>query len=149
MQNDKVAYVRFSDDIKVFCQDYDTAVIMFSRISDLIKGYGLKLSEKKCGVFKADARIYYGYEFINTHNGIVVQRKTRDTLTQLGNWQAAKLEWRDNEYHIISDGILTKKDFSLLFENQEKKMYIPVESASMGRIFSCQRLRKNYLKRLR
>lgn len=146
MQNDKVAYVRFSDDIKVFCQDYDTAVIMFSRISDLIKGYGLKLSEKKCGVFKADARIYYGYEFNNTHNGIVVQRKARDTLTQLGNWQAAKLEWRDNEYHIISDGILTKKDFSLLFENQEKKMYIPIEATSIISIYSDIVLSSNFAK---
>lgn len=136
MQYEKVAYVRFSDDIKVFCSDYNTAAAMFSTISNLLRGCGLKLSEKKCGIFKANTRTYFGYEFINTHNGIVVQRKTRNAVTQLGNWQAAKLEWRDNEYHIISDGILTKKDFSILFENQEKKMYIPVEATSVISVYS-------------
>jgi len=63
MQDESVAYVRFSDDIKIFCFDYDVATAMFSRISEILKEYGLKLSEKKCGVFKAVSRIYFGYEF--------------------------------------------------------------------------------------
>ncbi|MCM1363207.1 MAG: type I-B CRISPR-associated endonuclease Cas1b, partial [Clostridiales bacterium] len=136
MQEENVAYIRFSDDIKVFCSDNETATSMFSRISEIIKGYGLKLSEKKCGIFKATSRTYYGYEFTNTRNGIVVQRKSRNAATQIGHWKAAKIEWRDNAYHIISDDILTKKDFSILFENPEKKMYIPVEAATVISVYS-------------
>lgn len=49
MQCENVAYVRFSDDIKVFCSEYETATAMFSKISEIIKELGLKLSEKKCG----------------------------------------------------------------------------------------------------
>lgn len=69
MQDESIAYIRFSDDtddIKVFCSDYDVATSMFSEISKRIKGYGLTLSEKKCGVFKAIARTYFGYEFTST-----------------------------------------------------------------------------------
>lgn len=146
MKNENISYVRFSDDIKVFCSDYDTAVEMLSKISKIIKGYSLKLSERKCGVFRAADRIYFGYELINTHNGIVIQRKSRNVETQIGYWKAAKIEWRDNEYHIISDGILTKKDFSILFENPEKKMYIPVEAATVISVYSDIVLSSNFIK---
>mgnify|MGYP002533460772 FL=1 len=146
MQDENVAYVRFSDDIKVFCSDYDAATVLFTRISEIIKGYGLKLSYKKCGVFKAISQTYLGYEFTNTRNGIVVQRKSRNAATQIGHWKAAKIEWRDNEYHIISDGILTKKDFSILFENPEKKMYIPVEAATVISVYSDIILSSDFIK---
>lgn len=146
MQDENVAYVRFSDDIKVFCSDYDAATVLFTRISEIIKGYGLKLSDKKCGVFKAISQTYLGYEFTNTRNGIVVQRKSRNAATQIGHWKAAKIEWRDNEYHIISDGILTKKDFSILFENPEKKMYIPVEAATVISVYSDIILSSDFIK---
>lgn len=108
--------------------------------------YGLKLSDKKCGVFKAISQTYLGYEFTNTRNGIVVQRKSRNAATQIGHWKAAKIEWRDNEYHIISDGILTKKDFSILFENPEKKMYIPVEAATVISVYSDIILSSDFIK---
>lgn len=146
MQDENVAYVRFSDDIKVFCSDYDAATVLFTRISEIIKGYGLKLSDKKCGVFKAISRTYLGYEFTNTRNGIVVQCKSRNAATQIGHWKAAKIEWRDNEYHIISDGILTKKDFSILFENPEKKMYIPVEATTVISVYSDIILSSDFIK---
>lgn len=85
-------------------------------------------------------------EFTNTRNGIVVQRKSRNAATQIGHWKAAKIEWRDNEYHIISDGILTKKDFSNLFENPEKKMYIPVEAATVISVYSDIILSSDFIK---
>ncbi len=44
--------------------------------------------------------------------------------------------YHDGVYHLLSDGILTRKDFSLLFENQEKKMYIPVEVADSIFVYS-------------
>lgn len=146
MADENVAYVRFSDDIKVFCSDYDAATLLFIRISEIIKGYGLKLSDKKCGVFKAISRTYFGYEFTNTHNGIVVQRKSRNVAAQIGHWKAAKIEWRDSAYHIISDGILTRKDFSILFENQEKKMYIPVEVTTVISVYSDIVLSSEFIK---
>lgn len=146
MADENVAYLRFSDDIKVFCSNYDTATAMFSTISQILNENGLKLSEKKCGVFKAITRTYFGYEFTNTHNGIVVQRKSRNAATQIGHWKTAKIEWRDSAYHIVSDGILTKKDLSILFENQEKKMYIPVEATTVISVYSDIVLSSEFIK---
>lgn len=146
MQVEDIAYVRFSDDIKVFCSDYESATAMFSRISEAIKGYGLRLSEKKCGIFDSITRTYFGYEFTDTRNGIVVHRKRRNVVTQIGHWKAAKIEWRDSAYHIISDGILTKKDFSILFENPDKKMYIPVEATTVISLYSDVILSNEFVK---
>lgn len=145
MKNNHISYVRFSDDIKVFCHDYDAAMEMYSVISKIIKGYGLKLSERKCGVFRALDRIYFGYELTDTRNGIVIQRKSRNASTQTGHWKKAKIEWRDNAYHIVSDGILTKKDYSILFENSDKKMYIPVEAATLISVYSDIVLSSNFI----
>ena len=82
MQRENVAYVRFSDDIKVFCSDHETATAMFSRISGL-KECGLKLSEKKCGVFQSISHLYFGYEFSNTRNGIIIQRKGDENMPKV------------------------------------------------------------------
>ncbi|MCL2425312.1 MAG: type I-B CRISPR-associated endonuclease Cas1b [Oscillospiraceae bacterium] len=52
----------------------------------------------------------------------------RNTKTYLHDWESSSLQKIDGEYHLIADGILTRKDYNLLFENPEKKMHLPVES---------------------
>ena len=37
------------------------------------------------------------------------------------------MEVFDEKYHIVSDGIINREDYALLFENEEKKHIIPVE----------------------
>jgi len=146
MERESAAYIRFSDDIKIFSSDFETASSWFSQITTVLSGYKLKTSERKCGVFPALNRSYFGYEFTQTKNGIQIQRRIRGVTTRFKDWNASRLEWRNGEYHIISDGILTKKDFSILFENPEKKMYIPVEVTDSISIYSDVILSSNFLR---
>lgn len=59
--------------------------------------------------------------------------------------ESGMLQNSNGDYHIVSDGILTKKDFSILFENQEKKMHIPIEVANTILIYSDIMLSSNFL----
>lgn len=51
-------------------------------------------------------------------------------------WKSSSIKSENNEYHIINDGILTRKDFSILFENEEDKKYLPVEVINSINIYS-------------
>jgi hypothetical protein len=129
-------YIRFSDDIKVFTTCYDTAVDKLKEITNFLSELNLQVSDKKCGVFPSISRIYFGYEFIQSQNDIIIQKKSREVTSTQHRWKEARLEWKDDSYHIVSDGILSKRDFSLLFENTEKKMYIPIEVSNVLSIYS-------------
>ena len=55
------------------------------------------------------------------------------------------MEVLDEKYHIISDGILNREDYALLFENEEKKHIIPVEVTHPINIYSNATLAANVL----
>lgn len=42
----------------------------------------------------------------------------------------------DHNYHLINEGILTKQDFNILFESENGKKYIPVETTDSLYIYS-------------
>lgn len=51
-------------------------------------------------------------------------------------WQTNEIKEADNHYHVVSDGILSKKDFTLLFENNDVKKYLPIEKIKSLNIYS-------------
>lgn len=146
MDLEKIPYIRFSDDIKIFTSDFDSGSLWLKKVSGMLDALKLKTSDNKCGVFPATNRTYFGYEMIQTKDGILTQRRSRSQSVRFTDWNTAKLEWRDGDYHIVSDGILTKKDFSILFENPDKKMYIPVEVTDSISIHSDVVLSANFMK---
>ena len=55
------------------------------------------------------------------------------------------MEVLDEKYHIVSDGIINREDYALLFENEEKKYIIPVEVTHQINIYSNVTLAANVL----
>lgn len=51
-------------------------------------------------------------------------------------WRQSALEILDGEYHIVHDGILSRADFSLLFEGEDGKKHIPVEATNQLNVYS-------------
>lgn len=68
-----------------------------------------------------------GYTFNRTKNDIEIRRKQYEKRQVYQNWNRCAVEKVNREYHIIQDGIISKKDYALLFENDEGKHHIPVE----------------------
>ena len=70
---------------------------------------------------------------------------TQEKVTHFYNWHPSVLENVNREYHILQDGILGKKDYALLFENEEQKHYIPVEAVNQLNLYGEVTLSPNVL----
>lgn len=131
-------FCRFADDIRLFSENYQVGVEIFQNVKTFLEdNCGLKVNVQKSGVFPALARIYLGYQFVPLPDGRIESKKqTRDVRAQLFRWKASALEKVGEDYHIIADGVLTKKDYSILFENEEKKMILPVAGTESLSLYS-------------
>ena len=109
-------------------QDYNYVV-------DWLKIAGLKINEKKSGIYSAIDRRLLGYEFYKTKTGIDVRKVRYENTIRYHNWHPSVLRIISQEYHIIQDGILNKKDYALLFENEQEKHHIPIEVVNQLNIY--------------
>lgn len=84
-------------------------------------------NKKKSGVFEALNRPWLGYSLSSKDGHVLISRYVRQKNSVYHLWHSSVVKEIDHNYHITKDGILTKKDFTLLFENENKKKYIPME----------------------
>lgn len=131
-------FCRYADDMKLFAKTFEDGLEIFGKAKQFLESeLQLILHPQKSGVFPALERTYLGYRFYEFHNGkIEVKKESRSTKTNMYSWHASAIQKISGEYHLIADGILTQKDYNLLFENPEKKMYLPVESTECLNLYS-------------
>lgn len=121
-------FIRFADDIRLFAPDHDHARQLLEKATTfLTKKLLLPLAKDKTGIYPALGRSYLGYVLKKHSTYIEIIRKSRANTKCYQQWTQSSLEYRSGEYHLIGDGILTKKDGAVLFENEERKQYIPAE----------------------
>ena len=124
-------YCRFSDDIAIFTKTKDDAEEAFARTRQLLKEeHDLDVNVKKSGVFETLHQIYLGYRFVKEKRKktIIAVKNRRSFDRSYDHWYTDCIKKTDRNYHIINNGILTKRDYTLLFENGSGKKYIPVEN---------------------
>ena len=98
---------------------------------------GLTLNKNKSGVFSVFNIEYLGYKFTKVNDKIeTIQNEQNKNIINYETFQTSAIQKIDQNYHLIADGILTWRDFTLLFENEEKKMYLPVEVVDFLNIYS-------------
>lgn len=131
-------FCRYADDIKLFAKSFEEGLELFSQAKHFLESeLHLRLHAQKSGVFPALERVYLGYRFYSFPNGkIEIKKESRNTKVNIYNWRSSSIQKISGEYHLIADGILTQKDYSLLFENPEKKMYLPIESTECLNLYS-------------
>ena len=132
-------YCRFADDIAVFCKSFSEAEAAFDYINNTLEeSFGLSINTKKSGVRKAYQDTYLGYQFeFNAKNEIVtVVKERKESQTVYRSWKREGVQLVDRNYHLINDGILTRKDYTLLFDNEDGKRYLPVETTESISIYS-------------
>ncbi len=132
-------YCRYSDDINIYFKDYDDAVTCYEQTEHILHTeFGLDINIKKSGVKKALQDIYLGYQFeLDPKSGAVTAFKQRRESKSIYNgWKRDGIQRIDRNYHLINDGILTKRDYTILFENKDGKKYIPVEATDSISIYS-------------
>jgi len=131
-------FCRFADDIKLFAKSFEEGLEIYGKVKQFLESeLHLNVNKQKSGVFPAIDRVFLGYRFYLFPNGkIEIKKNVRNPRRYMHNWQSSSIQKIGGEYHLISDGILTRKDYNLLFENPEKKMHLPVESAECLNLYS-------------
>ena len=137
LHRDGVKFCRFADDINIFFKTREEAVRYYNIYEDYLKILRLKLCERKTGIFPAMNRRFLGYEFYcaGKSRKVLIKRRTVRPDVYYHNWHKSAIQKINNDYHLIRDGILSKHDYTILFDNGEKR-YIPVEAVSSINIYS-------------
>lgn len=132
-----VNFARFSDDIFIFEKKKDDVYNLINKIENILKDdFKLNIKNEKVLVGKVEEMEYLGYKIIKSNEQIEFVKKNKEKNKVNYFWRSSTLKYENNEFHIINEGILTKKDFSLLFENKDKKRYLPVEATNTINIYS-------------
>ena len=137
MDEKKYSFCRFGDDINIYVKTYDEAVVCLNEIREHIMDVEmLPLNQKKTGVFQGLNRKYLGYRFEEKNKKVLIKKEKKAYRTVYRDWYTTGIQRVDNSYHLINEGILTKRDFNILFEGGEGKRYIPVETTDALFIYS-------------
>ena len=128
MEEAGLCWMRFSDNIYVSCTDSEEAEANFKIYRDeLGQVHQLGLNKKKSGIYKATSRRILGYDLIELPSGGIEVRKHSYTPFRVQNqWASSVLRKSHGAFHIVQDGVINRKDYSLLFENEDEKHHIPV-----------------------
>ncbi len=133
-------YCRFADDICVFFHEKQEASDYYmSLIKKLNDSFDLHQNKEKSGVFQGLNQQYLGYSFVKSKKSkriIAVKKPTPKYDQSYKTWSRDAIQKIDRDYHVINDGILTKRDYNILFDNENGKKYIPVETARALNIHS-------------
>lgn len=122
-------FCRFGDDVNIYCETYEEAVeAMGTARKYLEEVERLTINEKKSGIFSGLNRCFLGFRFQREKNNVLIARRFRDGRHCYEHWYTTGIRKIDKNYHLVNSGILTRRDFNVLFENEEQKYYIPVET---------------------
>ena len=146
MEESKCQWIRFADNIYLFSDTFDHAVQLYHQMSTvLIEQFSLEINQSKSGVHRAGERVILGHDIIRSGKKAELRKHIYREKKCYHKWYDSQMEMIDGRYHIVSDGIINREDYSILFENEEKKHIIPVEVTNQINIYSNVTLAANVL----
>lgn len=137
-------YIRYNDDLLIFCPRYDLAVKWFKQISEQIHNLGLELNDKKCRIGKLQSGFrFLGFDYHISNSGKIymtidpenvkherkklrrmVHNVYKGNITkykvyeQIRAWEAHAR--KGNTYHVIKR---TRKYLEQLWESEKNVIY--------------------------
>ena len=131
-----IKYIRYCDDINIFGKDkkevYSTIKFIEKRLKEQ---YLLNINHNKTEITNVFYTIFLGYKLIKNKFGVEIVKISKE-VQYTNRWRTNSLEKINNEYHIVNEGILSQSDYTILFENKNKKVYIPIEATKILNIYS-------------
>lgn len=128
MESRSYFWIRFADNIYLFCQSQGTAIEAYETVSTQLKtSYRLEVNKNKSGVHDVFTKPMLGYDLYRDKGRIDVRKHQYRPSNAYYKWHTSVVQKINQEYHILQDGVLNKKDYALLFENEQEKHHIPVE----------------------
>ena len=136
LEQHSMHFIRFADDIKVFAANEYDCLQQIPDVSSYIENEKLVVNYNKTTVKHYSNVNILGYTFVCKESNKIIAEKVSQTSSYFKKWEKSAIEKTADTYHIIDDGILGIKDFSILFENEEKKLIIPPETTDTINVYS-------------
>ena len=120
------AFIRYADDIAVFGNNFESLEELYREICSLLHGQ-LSLCEntEKCVIDIPERITYLGYGFTRNRNGVISLDAGLPNQSLFRRWTPSKVKSRGGQVNLVSNGILSKNDFSLRFDTDNAKYDFP------------------------
>lgn len=137
MEKNGYCFCRFGDNINIYCNSYELAFQQYQDVKEhLEKIEKVPLNKSKSGVYKSLNRKFLGYCFEEKSGKVIAKHEKKAYTTIYRDWYTTGIKKVDHNYHLINEGILTKRDYTLLFEGPTGKKYIPIETTDSLYVYS-------------
>lgn len=131
-----VPFCRYCDDINIYAKTKQQALTIFQNAKqELEENYNLKINTRKSQVFPSVNRPWLGNEFY-WYNKEQVRFRKLNRQGVYTNWNTSAIQKIDQHYHLVNNGILSRHDYTLLFESDSGKRYLPVEAIESINVYS-------------
>lgn len=139
-----IKFIRYCDDINVFGKNKQEVNHNLRLIEKkLYNEYFLKVNKEKSELINVFNTKFLGYRLIKSKNGIEIIRASKE-MQYTNRWRTNTLEKINNEFHIVNEGILGQSEYKILFENKNKKVFIPIEASKIINIYSNVIINSNF-----
>lgn len=141
------SFYRYGDDIAMFFNTEKEAESAFKICSNYLKKkLNLQVNEMKSGIFPTDSQKYLGYIPVRV-NGTNMYEVIKQNKSQKVNynWEKTGLRVKETTVEIIENGILTVKDMNVLFNGDNTKLFLPINSIKNINIYSNVMINPNLL----
>ena len=137
LEEQNIAFIRYADDIAIFASDADQA----QKYKDIATRYleeELKLSPntRKCQIKSPSNASYLGYRFAANRYGYTAIAPDQTIEPFYARWKEQTPENSHGMTHILTDGILRTKDYSIAFESEDGTTDIPIGTTDCINIYS-------------
>lgn len=139
MDTRKYSWIRYADNIYLFFETIQDAEKGYLAVCKKLKTdrWNLTVNLKKSGVYSdCSTCLILGYSLAKTQDRVEIRKNVRRPKRVYKNWHPSVVSKVNHEYHLMTDGILNRKDYALLFENEEDKHHIPIEVTDQLNVYS-------------
>lgn len=133
----KLRVIRYADDISILIENRGQFMeILESVINFLSDNLELSINLHKTQIADIADCVLLGYRFNCTGGKYNASKRSRKKHTVYYDWHRIEYQKLYGDYHIVSDGILRKKDYTLFFENEKLYQHMPIQSVNAINVYS-------------
>ncbi len=130
-------FVRYADDVVLFGNDRAALQEAQERtIAFMQTALKLKANDRKCALHAPFQLRYLGSRFSVDKDGFLVVGTDESLPAAYHAWKSGKLRDTGRSVHLLSDGILRQRDYTLLLDAEDGNYDIPAENTDCINVFS-------------
>ena len=137
MESQGIVFLRYADDIVLFANDRAFLSEAVKTTGDyLTEELKLSINKRKSAMDVPTGLKFLGSRFMADRDGVLVLDQNESLPTAYHAWYSRPIRNPGRDYHILSDGILRQRDFSLLLETEKGNESIPLMNTDSINVFS-------------